>query len=149
MSDQCNPRPLIGPVDALVRSSELGELGWVEERVAVPSGSATTSARRRRMLDAATAAIARPPSTAASATAGAGVLDAGVPLPQVASMQLSGIEGTGVSASCTISVALPCVAASTPWGMKPPTTAAAMAAISPNRHFMRMASRYVSEISPR
>jgi hypothetical protein len=79
-----------------------------------------------------------PPTTAANATPGVGAAGAGLPLPQVASTQLTGTE-TGISTICTACVTAVPAPDSTACGTKPPMTTAATIAARPIRHREDMA----------
>ena len=105
--------------------------GGTAGRVHRPEG-AHARPRRRRAPAMAAAAATIPATTAASATPGDGAAGAGLPLPQVASRQFTGPD-RGTSATCATWVAEDSAATSTPCGMKPPTTAAAMIATRPTR----------------
>src|SRR6185437_16956370 len=88
------------------------------------------------------------PNTAAKATPGDGAAGAGLPLPQVASRQVTGpetVESTTVSAS----VAAPPALESRAWGTRPPTTAAATITTNPKRHVRGMGSGYEAWIKAR
>ena len=105
---------------------------------AVPAGDGRGDGRRGGHI---------PATTANSATPGDGAAGAGLPLPHVASRHSSRGPDAGRPRPAPPGWRRYSAAESTPCGMKPPTTAAAMIATRPTRHRKDMAWRLGGRIS--